>query len=101
MVPYGLHIKATDSLLLIPIFFSISSEPDATEPEVSYLAAVVTCLCGEAYFVNWEKLFNAFQFGQDCLAKYTEVARGPLKEHGWKYDNAVKMIVEMKKLSVK
>jgi len=87
--------------LFIPISFSVSSEPDAIEPEVSCLAAVVTCLCGEAYFVNWEKSFDALKFGQDCLAKYTEVARGPLKEHGWKYDNAVKMIVEMKKIFVK
>ena len=85
-------------MLFILICFSISSKP---EPEVLHLSAVVTCLCGEPYFVNWERSFNALQFGQDCLAKYIEVARGPLKEHGWKYDNAVKMVVEMKKISVK
>ena len=83
------------------IYFSISPEPSTSEPDVSHLSAVVSCLCGEAYVVSWEKTFNAHQYGQDYLAKYIEVARGPLKEHGWKYDNAVKMIVEMKKISVK
>ena len=68
---------------------------------MSYLSSVLACLCGEIYFVNWEKSFSALQLGQDYLAKYIEVARGPLKEHGWKYDNAVKMVVEMKRVSVK
>jgi len=54
-------------------------------------------LCGEQFTSEWEKSFNALQFGQECLSKYIEIARGPLKEHGWKYDAAVKMTVEMKK----
>jgi len=65
---------------------------------VLHFSAVVKCLCGEPYFVKWEQSFNAHQCGQGYLARYIEVARGPLKEHGWKYDNAVKMVVEMKKI---
>ena len=66
-------------------------------PNPSQVSIVVTCLCGEQFTSDWEKSFNALQFGQVCLSKYIEVARGPLKEHGWKYDAAVKMTVEMKK----
>ena len=66
-------------------------------PNPSQVSIVVTCLCGEQFTSDWEKSFNALQFGQACLSKYIEVARGPLKEHGWKYDAAVKMTVEMKK----
>lgn len=88
-------------MLSFLIYFSISPDLSTSDPDVSHLSTVISCLCGEMYVINWEKTFNALQYGQDYLAKYIEVARGPLKEHGWKYDNAVKMIVEMKKISVK
>lgn len=85
------------SLLLVYLVFLSPGAIGSSEPNLLQVSIVLACLCGEKFTIDWEKSFDALQFGQTCLSKYIEVARGPLKEHGWKYDTAVRMTVEMKK----
>ena len=53
--------------------------------------------CGREVVTEWNSKFDPLRRGQELLSKFIEVARGPLKPQGWKYDRAVQLLVTMKK----
>ena len=52
---------------------------------------------GSEFSSKWAEEFDCVALGQGFLAKYIEVARGPLKPQGWEYDRAVQLLVKLKK----
>ena len=64
--------------------------------EVS-LYSLMECLQGTEFVRKWQCEFSAVRLGQDFLSKYIDVARGPLRAGGWKYDRAVQLLVKLKK----
>ena len=61
------------------------------------LYSLMECLQGAEFVQKWQREFSAVQLGQDFLSKYIDVARGPLRAGGWKYDRAVQLLVKLKK----
>lgn len=85
--------------------YTSSQTGDAKANVVGYWPTIVmhSLFCvmensqGIEFVKDWLLNFNPHKTGEDVLAKYIEVARGPLKPHGWKYDRAVQLLVSLKK----
>ena len=67
----------------------------------SRLYSLVLNTKGVDFIKTWMFNFDPLKEGIETLAKYVEIARGPLKDHGWSYDRAVRLLVELKRTSVK
>ena len=55
---------------------------------------------GQSVVDSWKKDFDSLKHGVEMLSKYINVARGPLKKHGWNYSKAVELMVKLKKASM-
>jgi len=78
-----------------------SNGRDSTEAATADLFEVMLHTRGPLRVASWRAEFDAVQLGTEMLSKYINVARGPLKKHGWNYSKAVDLVVKLKKCSRK
>ena len=107
----GVHDKAADAGSLEQSLRSVSLEDKHSEAVLTsacsrcgadtstgrQLFCVMEQGCGREVVSEWNSKFDPLKRGQELLSKFIEVARGPLKPQGWKYDRAVQLLVTMKK----
>ena len=72
---------------------------ESSEAATADLFNVMLHTKGPSRVASWRAEFNAVRMGTEMLSKYINVARGPLKQHGWSYSKAVDLIIKLKKCS--
>lgn len=90
MVTGSLEGKSDEASGLVPI-------PSPEHRHETSLYSLMERLQGVEFVRKWQCDFSAVQLGQDFLSRYIDVARGPLRAGGWKYDRAVQLLVKLKK----
>lgn len=53
-------------------------------------------MSGLDFVKKWRDEFDPVKLGTDCLSKYIDAARGPLKFQQWNYDRAIQLLIKLK-----
>ena len=71
---------------------------DSSADVNSSFSQLLTSLKGADFVQKWRQDFSPVSVGQEMLAKYIEIAHGPLKHQNWSYTRAVQLAVKLKKV---